>query len=86
MATFVEPPIPLKEEQRSAPILVTAQPVLQVRGLVKRYGPKIVAVDHVDIEAYPGEVLGIVGESGSGKSTVLRCSTSKSSRMRVNTA
>jgi len=72
MATFAEPPIPLKGEQRSAPILVTAQPLLHARGLVKRYGPKIVAVDQVDIEAYPGEVLGIVGESGSGKSTVLR--------------
>lgn len=37
----------------------------------KRYG-HIVAVKDVDIEAYPGEVMGIVGESGSGKSTVLR--------------
>ncbi len=27
----------------------------------------------VDLEVYPGEVLGIVGESGSGKSTVLAC-------------
>ena len=31
------------------------------------------AAADVDLEIYPGEVLGIVGESGSGKSTVLNC-------------
>ncbi len=54
-----------------APRLNDTRPVLRAEGLVKRYG-SITAVDHVDVEAYPGEVLGIVGESGSGKSTVLR--------------
>ncbi|MFN8371309.1 MAG: ATP-binding cassette domain-containing protein [Anaerolineae bacterium] len=39
--------------------------------MTKHYG-RIEAVRGVDVEAYPGEVLGIVGESGSGKSTVLR--------------
>jgi len=29
------------------------------------------ALRHVDIEAYPGEVIGIVGESGCGKSTLV---------------
>ena len=47
-------------------------PLLEVRGLSKRYGSRVVAVDDVDVVAYHGEVLGIVGESGSGKSTVLR--------------
>jgi putative phosphonate transport system ATP-binding protein len=54
-----------------APRLVHHQPLVTVKGLVKRYG-RIQAVDQVDLEVYPGEVLGIVGESGSGKSTVLR--------------
>ena len=40
-------------------------------GLTKHYG-RIEAVAGVNVEAYPGEVLGIVSESGSGKSTVLR--------------
>lgn len=47
------------------------QPLLVAKGLNKHYG-RIIAVDNVNVEAYPGEVLGIVGESGSGKSTVLR--------------
>lgn len=54
------------------PVLVTQKPLVQVRGLVKRYSGRVTAVDRVDIEVYAGEVLGIVGESGSGKSTVLR--------------
>jgi putative phosphonate transport system ATP-binding protein len=56
---------------RSEPQLVTERPLLQLHGLVKRYGT-VMAVAGVDLELYAGEVLGIVGESGSGKSTVLR--------------
>jgi putative phosphonate transport system ATP-binding protein len=53
------------------PRLLRHGPLLSARGLVKTYGP-IRAVDGVDLDVYPGEVLGIVGESGSGKSTVIR--------------
>jgi putative phosphonate transport system ATP-binding protein len=53
------------------PRLAAGPPLLEARGLAKRYGP-IVAVDGVDVAVAAGEVLGIVGESGSGKSTVLR--------------
>jgi putative phosphonate transport system ATP-binding protein len=54
-----------------APRLVEALPLVRAVNLSKCYGT-IQAIDGVDVEAYPGEVLGIVGESGSGKSTVLR--------------
>jgi putative phosphonate transport system ATP-binding protein len=53
-------------------VLTRQSPLLRARGLTKRYGPRVVAVDDVALDLYPGEVLGIVGESGSGKSTVLR--------------
>jgi putative phosphonate transport system ATP-binding protein len=46
--------------------------LLSVRGLTRRYGPRIGCAD-VGFDLWPGEVMGIVGESGSGKSTLLGC-------------
>ena len=46
-------------------------PLLEVKGLKTYFYTEdgiVRAVDGVDIEVYPGEVLGIVGESGCGKS------------------
>ncbi len=47
------------------------EPVLQVEGLRKEYGP-LVAVDDVGFTVPEGGSLAIVGESGSGKTTVAR--------------
>jgi phospholipid/cholesterol/gamma-HCH transport system ATP-binding protein len=47
------------------------EPVIKVRGLVTGFGDKIIH-DHVDLELYRGEVLGVVGGSGAGKSVLLR--------------
>lgn len=47
-------------------------PLLQAHGLSKFYDGKV-ACEQVNLNVYPGEVLGIVGESGSGKSTLLNC-------------
>ncbi|OLT14864.1 peptide ABC transporter ATP-binding protein [Pseudonocardia sp. CNS-139] len=46
--------------------------VLDVRGLVKRYGPATV-LDGVDLTVGEHEVVTLIGSSGSGKSTLLRC-------------
>jgi phospholipid/cholesterol/gamma-HCH transport system ATP-binding protein len=49
----------------------TLTPVISVRQVVNRFGAQVVH-DGVDLDVYPGEVLGIVGGSGSGKSVLLR--------------
>jgi phospholipid/cholesterol/gamma-HCH transport system ATP-binding protein len=46
-------------------------PVLEVRGLVNRFGRQVVH-DGLDMEVHADEVFGIVGASGTGKSVLLR--------------
>ncbi len=43
---------------------------IRIRSLAKRYG-STVALDGVDLDIRPGEMIGLVGHSGSGKSTLV---------------
>jgi phospholipid/cholesterol/gamma-HCH transport system ATP-binding protein len=45
--------------------------VVRIRGLVNGFGNTLLH-DHIDLDVYRGEVLGVVGGSGSGKSVLLR--------------
>jgi branched-chain amino acid transport system ATP-binding protein len=45
---------------------------IEVHGLCKRFGG-LTALDGVDLEARPGEVLGIIGVNGAGKTTLMNC-------------
>jgi phospholipid/cholesterol/gamma-HCH transport system ATP-binding protein len=47
------------------------EPVVQVQGLVNRFGTQVVH-DGLDMQVMPDEVFGIVGGSGTGKSVLLR--------------
>ncbi|HEX3605693.1 MAG TPA: phosphonate ABC transporter ATP-binding protein [Candidatus Dormibacteraeota bacterium] len=49
------------------------RPLLEVRGLTKRFDGGRVVLDGVDLVARRGEVTAILGPNGSGKSTLLRC-------------
>ncbi|MEM7138818.1 MAG: ABC transporter ATP-binding protein [Myxococcota bacterium] len=46
-------------------------PILEAKGLTKRYGGRTV-VDDLDLECHPGAVLGLLGPNGAGKTTTLR--------------
>jgi D-xylose transport system ATP-binding protein len=46
-------------------------PLVEMRDMVKSFGG-IKAVDHVSIDLYPGEVVGILGHNGAGKSVLMK--------------
>ena len=49
-----------------------SEKVLELRGVVKRYGEATV-LEGVDLRVDEGQVVTLIGASGSGKSTLLRC-------------
>jgi ABC-type sugar transport system ATPase subunit len=46
-------------------------PIVEMRGISKYYG-YVVALDNVDFEVYPNEILALVGDNGAGKSTLIK--------------
>ena len=60
----------------SAPQTPAARPtpVVELRGVRRRFGG-VVALDGIDLELRPGEVVGLLGENGAGKSTLVKILT-----------
>ncbi|WP_433241755.1 ATP-binding cassette domain-containing protein [Streptosporangium sp. CA-135522] len=61
----------MAETATSDPTRHDSAPVLEVRGLTKRYG-SVVALHDVTLDLIPGQVLALVGDNGAGKSTLLK--------------
>jgi ABC-2 type transport system ATP-binding protein len=49
----------------------TMPPIIQARGLSKKYGSQI-ALDHVDFSVEAGRIVGLIGPNGAGKTSALR--------------
>jgi fructose transport system ATP-binding protein len=50
----------------------TPAPLLEARGLVKRYG-HVTALAGTDFDLRPGEILAVIGDNGAGKSSLIKC-------------
>jgi branched-chain amino acid transport system ATP-binding protein len=57
---------------RRSEVADDAKPVLQCRGVTKRFGG-ITAVDQVELDLRDGEIIGLIGHNGAGKTTLMDC-------------
>jgi ABC-2 type transport system ATP-binding protein len=48
--------------------------IVKTKGLTKQYG-NVLAVDHLDLEVFEGEIFGLLGPNGAGKTTTIRMLT-----------
>lgn len=51
--------------------VTSAPPGLQLTGVTRRFG-RVTALDGLDLEVTPGEVVGLLGHNGAGKTTTVR--------------
>lgn len=53
-----------------------SEPIIEIKGLSKRFGSgegSVLALQDIDLTVENGDIFGIIGLSGAGKSTLVRC-------------
>ena len=53
------------------PDMETNQPMLEAVDLTKRYEDGVLALDHVSLVVYPGQIYALLGANGAGKTTAI---------------
>jgi len=48
-----------------------SEPIIKIRGLTKKFKKKTVLAE-MDLDIFPGNIIGLLGPNGSGKSTLIR--------------
>ncbi|MFW6138179.1 MAG: ATP-binding cassette domain-containing protein [Spirochaetota bacterium] len=61
----------MEERLKNKPADSSPPPLIRLEGVHKFYG-KVHAVRGVDLEVYPGEVVGLIGDNGAGKTTLVK--------------
>jgi ABC-type sugar transport system ATPase subunit len=59
------------QEEASRSATLTADPLLRLEGVNKRFGA-VQALTDINLGIYPGQVTALVGDNGAGKSTVIK--------------
>jgi len=57
-------------------------PVIQLKNVSKTFG-EVRSLSEVNIEIYPGEIVGLLGDNGAGKSTLVKTIMVSTDQMKV---
>ena len=49
-----------------------SEPIIQMRNLKKTYGGKEYVLRGIDLDIYPGQIIGYIGPNGAGKTTTVK--------------